>query len=240
MPSVKIKNIHGGTLDALGEALARGDYLPGQKLPPEQRLCEMLGVSRTILREVVKSLVAKGLITTGPKIGTIVQASERWNWFDRDVVAWQARAGLSPQLLDDLQELRAVIEPQAVALACERATPEDMATLEQAYAGMQAAVESGSQADYIRHDEAFHIGLLRASHNLMFLQMGQALASLLKQSFLIASRTPNQGIARSLPYHWDIVQAIRSGDAVQAHACARHLIDSARKDVRQVLASGLV
>lgn len=239
MPSLKIKNIHGGTLDALGEALARGDYLPGQKLPPEQQLCDLLGVSRTILREVVKSLVAKGLITTGPKIGTIVQPSERWNWFDRDVVAWQARVGLSPQLLDDLQELRAVIEPQAVALACERATPEDLQTLENAFAGMQAAVESGSQDDYIRHDEAFHIGLLRASHNQMFLQMGQALASLLKQSFLIASRTPDQGIARSLPYHWDIVLAIHAGDPVQGHARARHLIDSARKDVRQVLASGL-
>lgn len=236
MPKLKIKNMHGGTLDALGESLTRGDYLPGQKLPPEPRLCELYGVSRTILREVVKSLVAKGLITTGPKIGTIVQPSERWNWFDRDVVAWQAKVGLSPKLLDDLQELRSVIEPQAVALASARATDEDIQALEQAYAGMKAAVDAGSQADYIVHDEAFHIGLLRASHNQMFLQMGQALASLLKESFQIATRTPNQGIARSLPYHWDIVQAIRSGDAALAHAKARFLIDSARDDVRNVLA----
>lgn len=237
MSSIKIKNIHGGTLDALGEALTRGDYLPGQKLPPELKLCEMFGVSRTILREVVKSLVAKGLISTGPKIGTVVQPSERWNWFDRDVVAWQARVGLSPKLLDDLQELRAVIEPRAVALACTHATPEDMAALENAFEGMRAAVESGSQADYIEHDAAFHLTLLRASHNQMFMQMGQALASLLKQSFLIASRTPNQGTARSLPYHWDIVQAIRAGDAVLAHERAGFLIGSARDDVRHVLAT---
>ena len=50
----KIKNIHGGTLDAMGSAIIRGDYVPGEKLPPEQKLCEELGVSRTILREVVK------------------------------------------------------------------------------------------------------------------------------------------------------------------------------------------
>jgi DNA-binding FadR family transcriptional regulator len=237
MPTVKIKNIHGGTLDALGAALIRGDYQPGDKLPPEASLCELFGVSRTILREVVKSLVAKGLITTGPKIGTIVQPSERWNWFDRDVVAWQARVGLSPQLLDDLQELRSVIEPQAVSLACKRATAEDVQALEDAYAGMKAAVEGGTLTDYIRHDEAFHIGLLRASHNQMFLQMGQALAALLKQGFAIASRTPDQGIARSLPYHRAIVDAIRSGDAQQGYERSRFLIDSARDDVRSVLAS---
>ena len=120
----KIKNIHGGTLDAMGSAIIRGDYVPGEKLPPEQKLCEELGVSRTILREVVKSLVAKGLISTGPKIGTLVLPSERWNWFDDQVVGWQASIGFDPEILDNLQELRAVIEPEAVRLAAERATEE--------------------------------------------------------------------------------------------------------------------
>lgn len=233
----KIKNIHGGTLDALGEALIRGDYRPGQKLPPEQKLCEIYGVSRTILREVVKSLVAKGLITTGPKIGTLVQNVERWNWFDHDVVAWQARVGLSPKLLDDLQELRSVVEPEAVALACSRAKAEDLQAIEAAYAGMAAAVQSASLEAYIRHDEDFHMGLLRASHNQLFVQMGRALASLIKQGLAVASRTPDQGIARSLPYHRDIVEAIRTRDAQRGRERARFLIDNARKDVRSVLAS---
>lgn len=162
MSNLNIKNIHGGTLDALGLALIRGDYPPGSKLPPEQKLCEMLGVSRTILREAVKSLVAKGLISTGPKIGTIVQPAERWNWFDRDVVDWQSRIGFPAQLLDDLQELRAVIEPQAVRLACSRATAQEIADLEAAYHGMAQAVADGDDTVYIAHDYAFHFGLLRA------------------------------------------------------------------------------
>ena len=233
MSNLKIKNIHGGTLDALGLALMRGDYPPGSKLPPEQKLCEMMGVSRTILREAVKSLVAKGLISTGPKIGTIVQPSESWNWFDRDVVAWQSRLGFPPQVLDDLQELRAVIEPQAARLACSRASPQGIAALEAAYRGM--AVAAGDQAGYIVHDYTFHLGLLRASHNQMFLQMGRALQGLLQHIFQITAQMPDGGIERSLPHHWEIIAAIRERDADRALNASAFQIGGSRSDVSRAL-----
>ena len=179
----KIKNIHGGTLDAMGSAIIRGDYVPGEKLPPEQKLCEELGVSRTILREVVKSLVAKGLISTGPKIGTLVLPSERWNWFDDQVVGWQASIGFYPEILDNLQELRAVIEPEAVRLAAERATEEEIDALERAYHGMASAVERGSTEDYISHDYDFHLGLLRASITACFYKWGVRLGACCGRSY---------------------------------------------------------
>ena len=100
-----IKNVHGGTVDLLGEAIVTGRYPVGSSLPPEPMLCEELGVSRTVIREAVKSLIAKGLLVTGPKVGTRVLAEEQWNWFDPDVVAWQSRAGLSREFLRDLQEI---------------------------------------------------------------------------------------------------------------------------------------
>ena len=65
-----IKNVHGTTLDLLGEAIVAGRYPPGTSIPPEPMLCEELGISRTVVREAVKSLVAKGLLITGPKLGT--------------------------------------------------------------------------------------------------------------------------------------------------------------------------
>jgi DNA-binding FadR family transcriptional regulator len=87
-----IKNVHGNTVDHLGEAIVAGRYA-GASIPPEPMLCEELGVSRTVVREAVKSLVAKGLLVTGPKVGTRVLAEEHWNWFDPDVVlAEQGRA----------------------------------------------------------------------------------------------------------------------------------------------------
>jgi DNA-binding FadR family transcriptional regulator len=111
-----IKNVHGNTVDFLGEAIVAGRYPVGGSLPPEPVLCEQLGVSRTVIRESVKSLVAKGLIFTGPKVGTRVLSEEHWNWFDTDVIAWQAKAGLTAEFLRDLQELRRVVEPAAVRL----------------------------------------------------------------------------------------------------------------------------
>jgi len=227
----KIKNIHGGTLDALGMAIIGGEYAQGDKLPPEQKLCDALGVSRTILREVVKSLVAKGLISTGPKIGTIVLPSERWNWFDEQVVGWQSRIGFEPKLLEDLQELRSAIEPEAVRLAALRATEDDILALENAYHAMAAAVAAGNEEDYIQADYAFHIGLLRASQNAMFTQVGRAIGSMLREVFLISTRTPDDGIARSLPFHWEIVEKIRARDSEGAYACSKFQIDRSRKDL---------
>lgn len=104
-----IKNVHGSTVDFLGEAIVGGRYAVGASLPAEPMLCEELGVSRTVIRESVKSLVAKGLISTGPKVGTRVLPEENWNWFDPDVVNWQARVGLTAEFLRDLQDRKSVV-----------------------------------------------------------------------------------------------------------------------------------
>ena len=92
-PLYLIKNVHGRTVDLLGNAIISGAYAVGASLPPEPLLCEQLGVSRTVVREAVKSLVAKGLLITGPKLGTRVLPEDQWNWFDPDVISWQSQNG---------------------------------------------------------------------------------------------------------------------------------------------------
>ena len=67
-----IKNVHGHTLDWLGEAILTGHYPAGSSLPPEPVLCEELGVSRTVVREAIKSLVAKGLVDIDRLLGSSV------------------------------------------------------------------------------------------------------------------------------------------------------------------------
>jgi DNA-binding FadR family transcriptional regulator len=90
-----VKNVLGNALDRLGEAIVAGRWSPGESIPPEPTLCSQLGVSRTVVREAVKSLVAKGMLATGPKVGTRVLSADQWNWFDPDVVAWQSAASSS-------------------------------------------------------------------------------------------------------------------------------------------------
>lgn len=229
-----IKNVHGHIVDRLGEAIVGARYAVGEAIPPEPLLCEQYEVSRTVIREAVKSLIAKGLLVAGPKVGTRVLPEEHWNWFDPDVVAWYSRAGLTPEFLRDLQELRRVIEPAAVRLAAERASPQDIAEIEIAYAGMKQAVYYGG--DYVTYDLRFHQGLLRACHNRMVVLMSKALGALLRTSFEI-STSRSDGPLQSLPLHRAVLDAVIARAPQKAEKAALVLIDGASEDIEQVLAS---
>ncbi len=229
-----VKNIHGSIVDLLGKAIVSGRYPVGASLPAEPLLGEELGVSRTVIREAVKALVAKGLLTTGPKVGTRVQPDEQWNWFDNDVVVWRSQAGQTREFIRDLQELRRVVEPAAVRMAAERATAADIAEIESAYAGMKHAVEHGG--DYVTHDLRFHQGLLRACHNRMVVQMSKALATLLRTSFEIATLRPH-GTVSSLPLHRAVLDAVIARRPARAERASLVLIDGANEDIETVLAS---
>ncbi len=229
-----IKNVHGNTVDHIGEAIVAGRYGVGASIPPEPVLCIELGVSRTVVREAVKSLIAKGLMTTGPKVGTRVLSEEHWNWFDPDVIIWQSKAGLTPEFLRDLQDLRRVVEPAAMRLTAERATAKDIAEIEDAYAGMKRAVEGGG--DYVTFDLRFHQGLLRACGNRMLVQMSKALGALLRTSFEISTRRKD-GPRNSLPLHREVLDAVIAHDPDRAEKAIRVLIDGARTDIEEVLAS---
>lgn len=229
-----MKNVHGNTVDHIGEAIVAGRYTAGMSMPPEPVLCEELGVSRTVVREAVKSLIAKGLVTTGPKVGTRVLTEEHWNWFDPDVIAWKAKAGITPEFLRDLLELRRLVEPAAVRMAAERATAEEIAGIEDAYAGMKRAVEGGG--DYVTYDLRFHQGLLRAAHNRMLVQMSKALSALLRTSFEI-STIRKDGPKRSLPLHRAVLDAVIARNPVKAEKAILVLIDGAHEDIELVLGS---
>jgi len=231
-----IKNVHGNTVDHLGEAIVAGRYAQGASMPPEPVLCQELGVSRTVVREAVKSLIAKGLMTTGPKVGARVLSEEHWNWFDADVIAWKSKAGLTPAFIRDLQDLRRVVEPAAMRLAAQRAGAADIAQVEQAYAGMKHAVEEGG--DYVTHDLRFHQGLLRACGNPMMVQMSRALGPLLRTSFEISNQRQD-GPLNSLPIHRALLDAVIARDPDAADRAIRTLIDGAHRDIEDVLAARL-
>jgi DNA-binding FadR family transcriptional regulator len=185
-------------------------------------------------REAVKSLIAKGLVTTGPKVGTKVLSSDRWNWFDPDVIMWQSQAGLTADFLRDLQEMRRIVEPAAIRLAAERATAEDLAAAEAAYEGMRSAIEEGG--DYVFHDLKFHQALLLASRNRMMVQMNKALSALLRTSFEISTKRKD-GPRSSLPLHRAVLDAVIARNPTRAEKAILVLIDGAHDDIEEILQS---
>lgn len=230
-------NLHSQTLRHLGEAIVAGHYPPDKAVPPEPVLCAQLGVSRTVLRETVKSLVAKGLLSTGPKVGTRVLAEEHWNWMDTDVLAWQFRVGFSPEFLRSVCELRRAVEPHCLRMAAERATAEQLAELQGAFDRMQQAVAQG--LDDLSEDLRFHHLLLKAGGNRLLGQMSKLLRALLRAGHERLGRRPAVPDA-SLPWHAAVLSALLARHPDQAHQAMCALIDALEQDLAPHLRAQVV
>jgi len=220
------------TVDRIAAWIVSGRYAPGDTLPIEPAIGQELAVSRTVVREALKALGAKGLVVTGPRLGTRVRPREEWNHFDQDVVNWQLEAGVNEQFVQDLVELRMLIEPAAARIAATAASPDDVEACEAAYAAMVQATEG--RGPYLQADLAFHRRLLVATHNQFVVGMAHVFSALLEVSFRL-SVASLAGAKSSLPMHRRVLDAIIARDAANAEAAMLTLIRSARNDLAGAL-----
>ena len=145
MRKLQALGLHEQVIKEIGNRIVGGEFVPGLALPGESKLCDALGVSRTVLREALRVLASKGLVEPRRKIGTLVLPTERWNFLDSDVLSWQIEASNSERVIDELYELRHLIEPIAASLAAQRARAADLKVLRGAYEEMCAAGDDGEQ-----------------------------------------------------------------------------------------------
>src|SRR4051812_683720 len=134
------RGLHGQVVHALGLRIMSGQLPEGATIDLPALESE-LGVSRTVIRESLKVLTAKGLVDARQKRGTIVRDRSRWNLLDADVLRWQADTP-TPELLTQLDELRGMIEPGAAALAARRRDDDDLDSLDTALDSMHATDSS--------------------------------------------------------------------------------------------------
>jgi DNA-binding FadR family transcriptional regulator len=223
---------HRRVVDAIAGWIVGGTYPPESSLPTEPEICTRLSCSRTTVREAVKALIAKGLLTTGPRVGTHVLAAERWNLFDPDVIGWRLQAGVDGTFIRDVVELRLALEPSAGALAAERAEAADIAALDSALAAMKAGSRRGASdlEGWLAGDFAFHKAVLAATHNQFFRGVTPLIEAILRVSFRF-SITSTAVMRGSLPLHRGVRDAIALHDAVQAKVRLQALIESARRDI---------
>jgi DNA-binding FadR family transcriptional regulator len=222
--------IHLRVGDQLGLAIMRGDYPPGSVLPPELKLCEMLGVSRTAMREAIRGLIAKGLVESRPKLGTRVRDPEYWNHLDLDVLRWQLEVADTETYLKKIFQLRRATEPAATAIAAENADEHDHARLEAAF---QAMVDAGGDNTlWVAADLNFHMAIYLATHNEFFWPLGQLFSVALKEMFHIAALGAHR--PRAIAEHRDVLHAILERKPELARAAAIKLLDNAAADVRGV------
>jgi GntR family transcriptional regulator, galactonate operon transcriptional repressor len=212
-------------VDHLIEMVVSGSIQPDQLLPVESALCEAFGVSRTVVREAVKSLEAKGLLKARQGVGTLVSAQQSWNLLDPAVLAAFVRHDERYDILDQLIEVRTSLESSMAREAARRATPADIAELRELVSQLDAAVREPDLLDEV--DVTFHERIMLASGN----QLGRAIVHTVHAE---ARRSPRY-VGHSTPahrrqsnrQHLAVLEAIEARDADQAGALmATHIATS--------------
>ncbi|WP_409467069.1 FadR/GntR family transcriptional regulator [Amycolatopsis sp. GA6-003] len=221
------RGLHGQTVETLAARILSGEWREGMVLDlPALR--EELDISLTALREALKVLAAKGMIGARQKHGTFVQSRGNWQLLDADVMRWQTTARGNAGLLDELAEVRAVVEPAAARMAAERATAEDLAALESALDAMVAApdLEASVEADL-----SFHRSLLAAAHNNFLLQIERVIAiGLAERDKLVHSAGP---AGDPVPSHRRVLDAIAAHDPVGAETAMLELLATSAADAKR-------
>lgn len=237
MESSPSRNLTQQLVHDLGRAIVHGEYDVAQSLPSEAEICEQFSISRSAVREAVKMLTAKGLISSRPRQGIRVLPRDRWNLFDTDVLGWILSGKPTLQMLKHFLQLRGAIEPAAAELASTGATTTRLRNLETALARMKAA-EKGLD-DPLDADIEFHISILLATGNPFYVQ----LRSFIETALRVSIRFTNQikGVhAADYNIHAAIFNAISAGNGAEArmhceeiHREAIELIDSelARQEI---------
>jgi DNA-binding FadR family transcriptional regulator len=118
------RNFHTFVINEIGLGIVTGKFPIGSILASDAVMMESYGVSRTVLREALKTLEAKGMIEARPKVGTRVSPASRWNFFDAQVLSWHFYAKPDRRFYESLFDVRQSLEVHAVHLACERRTAE--------------------------------------------------------------------------------------------------------------------
>jgi DNA-binding FadR family transcriptional regulator len=222
------QNLTYSIAEDLGVAIVTGTYSSEKPFPVEGELCRSYGVSRSILREAVKMLTAKGLLGSRPRRGTWVQDEDRWNLLDPDVLRWMLERKFSFSLLIEFNQVRLAIEPKAAALAAIAAGPAERASIG---AAIQAMIEAErTQDDPLEPDIGFHVAVMRASMNGFYSRLSELIESALRFSIRMTNR---QTGVRSVPEHKKVADAILAGDAKRAEAAMHVLILDALEQIRK-------
>lgn len=213
------RNLTYGMLDLIGRDIVTGRY-EREAFPTEAELARDHRVSRSVTREAVKMLTAKGLLSARPRQGTIVRPSTSWNLFDTDVLRWLLERQFSIELLRHFNELRIAIEPEAAALAARFAGPDERARIAAGLARMEAA-ERGND-DPLEADIAFHVAILRASQNPFYAQFCDVVETALRTSIRFTNRI--KGRTASIVDHEAVHRAIAARDGGAARKAMDRLI----------------
>lgn len=224
-PGIPPLGLHEQVLSRIGPDLVAGVLVQGQVLRIEG-LEVRYGVSRTVIREVVKVLESLQIVTSRRRVGVRVRPRSEWNLFDPRIIRWRLDGPDRAAQLRSLSELRRGIEPVAAELAARNATPEQCGTLTGAVIGMSVTGKAGDLEAYLAHDVAFHQALLEASGNEMFTVLAPVVAEVLTGRTRYDLMPVRPSVA-AIRLHGDVAQAVAGGSPEEARRAMDDILEEA-------------
>ncbi|HEX3464311.1 MAG TPA: FadR/GntR family transcriptional regulator [Candidatus Elarobacter sp.] len=215
-------------VEAVVPMIVSGELAPGSLLPTEPEMSARFGVSRSVVREALRVLGAKGLIEVRQGSGTRVTTPDRWDPLDPLILSTLRGRGVSAAVLHDLLEARTIVECEVAALAAERADGDERAALQDAIETMRASL--GDPPGFVRGDSAFHLTLLRAARNRVLERMTQPMHELLQYAQALTDAIPGV-LTRALADHEAIADAVMRRDPAGARNAMRAHLAQTQRDI---------
>ncbi|WP_318374956.1 FadR/GntR family transcriptional regulator [Enterobacter sp.] len=216
------KNLSYVLAEKLAQRILTGEYAPGSILPAEMELGEAFGVSRTAVREAVKTLTAKGMVLPRPRIGTRVMPKSSWNFLDKELLSWWMTEENFQEVIQHFLVLRSTLEPQACQLAALLGSAEQKAHLNTLMDEMVQLKKHFQRDRWIEVDMAWHEHIYAMSGN-PFLTSFAALFHSVYHTYF-TSITQNEVV--KLENHQAIVDAIQESDAQGAYEACQLLLNA--------------
>jgi DNA-binding FadR family transcriptional regulator len=230
--AIESSYVHQQIADELGSAIVCGQRAVGSLLPKEKNARTEFGISRTAYREAVRLLIAKGLVETRPKVGTHVTHRRRWQVLDPDVLRWALHNGPSLTFVQELFELRGILEPHAAELAARRRSIEQLALMGHALEEMARFGLASAQGRAA--DQRFHEEILIATGNQTLIALSASICAAIHWTTVLKHRSAKV-LRDAIPDHRKLYAAIVASDAARAAEAAKELIELALDDTRSSL-----
>jgi len=217
-----VRNSHHQVVEGIGRAMVSGQYPPDTILPRDDELAAQFGVSRTVLREAMKTLTAKGMLIARTRVGTKVRPRQDWNLFDAELLVWHLDAQADMGFLDQLYEMRLTMEPAGAAMAANRATTQEIGMMSDHVEQMRTAVDDKA---FAMADLGLHRTIIKASGNVFMHSVGTLIEAALLVAFRLSSPATEPATQKDVAgAHRLIVDAIAARDPDAAAQAMRDVI----------------
>jgi GntR family transcriptional regulator, transcriptional repressor for pyruvate dehydrogenase complex len=215
-------------VEVIKEYIAAKNLQPGAKLPSERELCQALNISRASVREALRTLEIIGLIEVKPGSGIYFR-----DWTGDLAIPLSAWLPNEEETLQEIFEVRLLIEPRAAGLAAERATPEIIKKMGSCLANFNELVEQNDLPGIIIADTEFHRLIALATENKTLTFVMNTMTRFLREGWKATLKVPNRPI-KTISEHEKIFESIKNHDSIAAIQSMHEHLATALEEMRNI------